>query len=366
MRDISNKSLAPNRTPVAEKSPTLANIPPITRDTAVSENEKAEKTQNGPRQSEISSQVDPREVCQEILDTTVLLLLRKLLGTSKELSVSMQEIIKFKNMVKPTQQVITHAPLEELTRSARNAVYNSTTESRPKPNLEELLIRLTLYCEGRPIQAVIDTGSQLNVISENLALETIRKPIDLTKAIRMKDANSREGYLKGMMAKVLLTCGPNETVSDIHVGENVSFDFLLGRPWQRGNLVSIDERLQGTFLVFKNPRTLKVQSEIFVTPDSMTPRTFASIRPSVQLVTAASASKPINEMDVDDLIEFEKFLHSSEAPSISCETLDTDWIWDAVDPLSMLRSHEDALVLAQRLKVVADISEDDTGPLGKL
>jgi len=48
----------------------------------------------------------------------------------------------------------------------------------------------------------------------------------------MKDANGGEGYLKGMMANVLLTCGLNETVSDIHVEENVSFNFLLGRPWK--------------------------------------------------------------------------------------------------------------------------------------
>ena len=365
MRDVSDKPVSRNRAPIAEKPPTLASIPSSTRDAAAAENEKAEKARNGPRQSEISSQIDPREVCQEILDTTVSLPLRKLLGTSKELSVSMQEIIKFKNM-RPTHQAITPVPPEEPTRSVRNAVYNSTTEPRPKPNLEELLIRLTLYCEGRPIQAVIDTGSQLNVISEDLALETIRKPIDLTKAIRMKDANGGEGYLKGMMANVLLTCGPNETLSDIHVGENVSFDFLLGRPWQRGNYVSIDERLQGTFLVFKNPRTLKVQSEIFVTPDSMTPRTFASIRPSIQLVTAASPPKPIDEMEEEDLIEFDKFLYSDEAPTLPVLTFDTDWFWDSVDPLSMLRSSDDVSELAQQLEVVADVPEDDPGPLGKL
>jgi len=37
-----------------------------------------------------------------------------------------------------------------------------------------------------------------------------------------------------------------------------------------------------------------------------------------------------------------------------------------MDPLSMLRSNEDALALAQRLKVVSDVPEDDPGSLGKL
>jgi len=84
-------------------------------------------------------------------------------------------------------------------------VYGGIKENAPQTNQQ--LIRLNLTCENRPIRTVIDTGSQLNVISENLALNIICKPIDLTQGIYMNDANSGEGYLKGLIQDVLLECG---------------------------------------------------------------------------------------------------------------------------------------------------------------
>ena len=68
----------------------------------------------------------------------------------------------------------------------------------------------------------------------------------------MNDANGGEGTLSGFLAKVPLQCGQVMTVANMYVGENAPFDMLLGRPWQRGNFITIDERREGTFLVFKN------------------------------------------------------------------------------------------------------------------
>jgi len=53
-----------------------------------------EKLRSGSRQSEISSQIDRKAVLQEILNAEVTLPLGKILGTSKELSASLQEVIK--------------------------------------------------------------------------------------------------------------------------------------------------------------------------------------------------------------------------------------------------------------------------------
>jgi len=68
----------------------------------------------------------------------------------------------------------------------------------------------------------------------------------------MTDANGGKAYLDGLIKDVPLTCGAVTTSTDLYVGENFPFDLLLGRPWQRGNFVSIDERKEGTYLVFKN------------------------------------------------------------------------------------------------------------------
>ena len=55
-------------------------------------------------------------------------------------------------------------------------------------------------------------------------------------------------------------------LTSLYVGNKAPFDLLLGRPWQRGNYISIDERLDGTYLQFKD-KGLRVNYEILVTPD---------------------------------------------------------------------------------------------------
>ena len=56
--------------------------------------------------------------------------------------------------------------------------------------------------------------------------------------------------------------------ANLYVG-NVPFDLLLGRPWQRGNKVSIDELEDGTYLIFKDPNMMEPKHKVLVTPDAI-------------------------------------------------------------------------------------------------
>lgn len=85
----------------------------------------------------------------------------------------------------------------------------------------------------------------------------------------MNDANGGEGYLKGRVNGVNLVCGGVLTKANLYVGENPLFDLLLGRPWQRGNFVSIDERPKGTYLVFKDLENMTPRYEYLVVPELM-------------------------------------------------------------------------------------------------
>jgi hypothetical protein len=80
----------------------------------------------------------------------------------------------------------------------------------------------------------------------------------------MNDANGGAGNLKGHISGVSLKCGSVETFANLYVGDAVPFDLLLGRPWQRDNLVTIDERMDGTYLVFKDPDNVEVTYELLV------------------------------------------------------------------------------------------------------
>ena len=72
--------------------------------------------------------------------------------------------------------------------------------------------------------------------------------------------------MTGFVPNVPLRCGDVLTHASVFVGESAPFDLLLGRPWQRGNFVSIDERVDGTYLLFKD-RSMNVRYEILVTPE---------------------------------------------------------------------------------------------------
>jgi len=80
--------------------------------------------------------------------------------------------------------------------------------------------------------------------------------------------------------------------ANLYVGENLPFDLLLGRPWQKGNRISIDERNDGTYLVFKHPTDPSSNMELLVdntsaeetqmTWEKMTSLVFAACRIETQ------------------------------------------------------------------------------------
>ena len=83
----------------------------------------------------------------------------------------------------------------------------------------------------------------------------------------MYDVSGSKTELVGMIKSIPLRSGSVKTdATEVYVGGNLPCELLLGRPWQRGNLVTIDERREGTYLVFKDPKTLRPRYEIFVKP----------------------------------------------------------------------------------------------------
>jgi hypothetical protein len=185
-----------------------------------------------PRKSAVSAHVDPMAVLTRLLSAPVQLQIGEILGVSKELSGMLSDSIKLK----------TGKPL---------VASSFLTKTRG------FLIKLQMECEGKPLVAIIDTGSQLNVVSKSAWKEAIRRPMDIAKTLAMNDVNGGEGMLRGLVHHVPLSCGQVLTQANLYVGEHVPFQLLLGRPWQRGNFISIDERKEGTYLVFKDPGSLE-------------------------------------------------------------------------------------------------------------
>ena len=188
----------------------------------------------------------------EILNTEVQLTLGKLLGASKEISFDLQERLRPRNR-----------PLE-----AHNVATGTEMGPTKRPGR---LLTLQVQHEGVPLTAIIDTGSELNLIRNEVAKKAIKLPIDLTQPVTMKDANGGSGLLKGFLKEVTLTCGTISTICDLHVGDNLPFDLLLGRSWQRNNYVTIAEKKDGTYLEFRDRDTDLPKSEIILSPSPTIP-----------------------------------------------------------------------------------------------
>ncbi|KAG2741973.1 hypothetical protein P692DRAFT_20681097, partial [Suillus brevipes Sb2] len=69
------------------------------------------------------------------------------------------------------------------------------------------LIKIAMCCDGQTINAIIDTGSQLNIVNKHIWKTVINRPIDIAKSISMNDTNGGEGKLQGLVQNVPLDCG---------------------------------------------------------------------------------------------------------------------------------------------------------------
>ena len=126
------------------------------------------------------------------------------------------------------------------------------------------LIVVPLRIENCRINAILDTGSEINMVNQKELQGLSEVIINPDHQIVMKDANSGTGVLQGQIPHLVLKCGHLQTSGTFFVGpEDLPFNMLLGRPWQRNNLVSIDEWPEGTYLIFKDSTT-KVKYELMV------------------------------------------------------------------------------------------------------
>jgi hypothetical protein len=202
------------------------------------------------RLAEVSNRLGENQVVDQILNTDVTLTVGEVLGSSKELSNQFLGMLKRKTPEKPT-------PV------ATNLLLRT----------RYMLIRLEMECNNNPIEAIIDTGSELNVIHKRAWQDIVKKPRNLTESLTMNDANGGEGTLEGLVSKVPLSCGSVTTYASLYVGDSVPFTLLLGRPWQRDNHINIEERLEGTYLVFQiiENGVLKRKYEVLVTPEPASP-----------------------------------------------------------------------------------------------
>ncbi|KIK32935.1 hypothetical protein CY34DRAFT_18704 [Suillus luteus UH-Slu-Lm8-n1] len=129
-----------------------------------------------------------QKILETVLRTPIRLEVGELLGTSKELSGILANAIKPKT----------------LPNDSKVEAHSVWTKTRG------LLIKIAMHCNGQAINAIIDTGSQLNIVNKHIWKTIINRPIDVAKSVSMNDANGGEGKLRGLVQNVPLDCGRDD------------------------------------------------------------------------------------------------------------------------------------------------------------
>lgn len=139
---------------------------------------KADAGKRGPRKNLVQTQVDPWQVLAKVLNTPVTLPVREMLGVSKELTMHLQDILKFKLAPK------------------------GLVAAAFIPRMKGALIHLKMEVDKCPVTAIIDTRSQLNIVSQRIWKTHIRRPMDNTRSCQMNNANGGAGVLNGIVENI--------------------------------------------------------------------------------------------------------------------------------------------------------------------
>ncbi|KAJ6449008.1 hypothetical protein C8R45DRAFT_1114934 [Mycena sanguinolenta] len=201
------------------------------------------------RQSEVQTSVNLPSIVDRILNLELLMTVREALAASKEICNGLQEVVRLRNV--KAVMLGTDSPF---------------VAHWAWPRQDGVLIRIELEINGRQVVAIVDTGSQLNVVRADVAALVLHRPVGMTQVTGMNDANGGRGELRGFIHDVELSCGGVMTKTGLWVSQQAPFELLLGRPWKRNNLVSIDEQEEGTYLVFTDHKTRLPRFELMAVP----------------------------------------------------------------------------------------------------
>ena len=93
---------------------------------------------------------------------------------------------------------------------------------------------------GLKVPAILDTGSQINVIRYDI-VQSLGVHINYQRLIEMEGANGATNWTVGCAKNLTLQVGDMSFKVHAHIVEHMSFDILLGRPFEQTSLCRIED-----------------------------------------------------------------------------------------------------------------------------
>jgi len=131
------------------------------------------------------------------------------------------------------------------------------------------------------IPAILDTGSQINIIRYDL-VQSLGACINFQWLIEMEGANSATNWMVGCAKNLTLQVGDVSLKIHAHIVENASFEILLGRPFGQTALCWIEDLLSG-------------EVEVLVCdPTNITCRVYVPAQPRIRHTMAVKMLSVVN------------------------------------------------------------------------
>ena len=162
--------------------------------------------------SEIAGATNPQAVLDKLLSTEISVTAQEMIAASPSISKALAEMIRVRNV--PSTNVVSQS--------------HHTSGCRHRTSLLEVPITLgnTTYT------AVVDSGSEVNVIRKDVWKNDVKVPMDPNASMTLRDANGGNNRLLGMIPNLEMKIGGLSTTGDFWVSSEIPPDILLGRPWQ--------------------------------------------------------------------------------------------------------------------------------------
>ncbi|KAK7016213.1 hypothetical protein VNI00_018953 [Paramarasmius palmivorus] len=166
------------------------------------QSQRPKKSFTRTRQSDLSISVDKQQVYERILDSKGFTLsLGELLGLAPDIAHMLGDSLKYKN-----QSTKSNGISDMLNLNAEVTDIEATSFLLDR----HVLIRLKITVDGKPIEAIIDTGSMLNIVRYEVWRSQMNgQAMDITKSMGVFDANGGKGMLHGLVDSVPIDCGNN-------------------------------------------------------------------------------------------------------------------------------------------------------------
>ena len=170
--------------------------------------------------SPLSLTNDPRDVLAKLLRMPTLLTTAEVLAISKELSSLLAE------QIRPKMVILADVP------SSHAKSHHVGVAPKEVPKSGESLIYATASYDTHTFPAVLDSGSKVSLIREDVWRQLPGVSVDKSQVIVLIDTSGGKTEITGCIEDLTLTIHGVPTTANYWVSKNSPPDILLGRDWQ--------------------------------------------------------------------------------------------------------------------------------------